>query len=278
MGVARRFIKGQGMRIRDLGTLEGAVLLFGGPYSNLQATRALFDRADAVGVAQNARLCTGDVIGYCADPVATWTEVAQRGGPVLAGNVERQLGMGRGDCGCGFEAGSACDLLAKGWFPFADRHMTPSLRRAMAALPDALTFCHAGRRFALIHGGARDISRFIWPDSAADVFRHEHAELSRHMPAPDVVIGGHAGVAFARDFAGFSWINGGVIGLPPHDGRPHTRFLMLRDGHITIERLAYDHGAASEAMRMAGLNQGYERTLLTGIWPSQDILPSSMRA
>ena len=48
MGSGPRQIKGWGMQHAELGALEGKVLLFGGPYSNLQATQALFDKADAL--------------------------------------------------------------------------------------------------------------------------------------------------------------------------------------------------------------------------------------
>jgi len=34
---------------------------------------------------------------------------------------------------------------------------------------------------------------------------------------------------------------------------------------------------AAEAMIAAGLTQGYETALLTGYWPSEDILPLELR-
>jgi hypothetical protein len=41
--------------------------------------------------------------------------------------------------------------------------------------------------------------------------------------------------------------------------------------------LEYDVVGAVAAMRSAGLVQGYERTLETGWWPSEDILPQELR-
>ncbi|MGV6813222.1 MAG: metallophosphoesterase family protein [Brevirhabdus sp.] len=261
------------MRIDDLGTIEGPVLIYGGPYSNLQATQALFERADALGVARTARICTGDVIGYCADPVETWQIVRHEGGPVVAGNVERQLAQRADDCGCGFDIGSACDLLSKGWFPFADAQVDQGIRDQMAALPDAVCFLHHGRRYAVVHGAASDISRFIWPGAEESVFKGERDVLSKHMPTPDVVIGGHSGIAFQDQ----GWLNAGVIGLPPHDGRPETRFVVLDQGRAIVHRLVYDHRGAAKAMRKAGLSQGYDTALETGVWPSQDVLPERLR-
>ena len=47
---------------------DGPVLCFGGPYSNLQATQALFAEARRLGVPPGRIVCTGDVLAYCADP------------------------------------------------------------------------------------------------------------------------------------------------------------------------------------------------------------------
>jgi len=63
------------MQIRDLGQLDGPVLLFGGPYSNLQATRAMRAEAQRRGIAPAACICTGDVVAYCGDAAATVAEI-----------------------------------------------------------------------------------------------------------------------------------------------------------------------------------------------------------
>ena len=76
---------------------------------------------------------------------------------------------------------------------------------------------------------------------------------------------------------GKHWINTGAIGLPPHDGRPETRYATLSDGEVTFQRLSYDHDTAFARMRAAGLTQGYHQTLNTGLWPSEDVLPEELR-
>ena len=97
---------------QDLGQLNGPIVLFGGPYSNLQALYALFDRARALGVGPDRMICTGDVVAYCADAHAVSGRMQDSGIAVVAGNCEKQLAAGAMDCGCGFEDGSACDLLS----------------------------------------------------------------------------------------------------------------------------------------------------------------------
>ncbi|HGG06309.1 MAG TPA: metallophosphoesterase, partial [Aliiroseovarius sp.] len=44
-----------------------------------------------------------------------------------------------------------------------------------------------------------------------------------------------------------------------------------------FHRLSYDPDAAVALMQAAGLTQGYERTMTTGIWPSEDVLPPALR-
>lgn len=265
--------------IADLGELQGDVLLYGGPYSNLQATRALLAEADRMGIPPRRRICTGDVIGYCADPLECVAAVRDAGGAVVAGNVERQIAANGSDCGCGFEPGSACDVLARGWYPAARAAVAGArgVRDWCVRLPSVIRLTHEGRRWAAIHGGVGDIARFVWPTAPEAVFASEVAALRRLVGPVEGVIAGHCGVAFAREVAGVLWLNAGAAGLPPHDGRPMTRFVVLGPRGPVIHRLAYDHAGARAAMERAGLTQGYEIALETGIWPSEEVLPPAMR-
>lgn len=65
--------------------------------------------------------------------------------------------------------------------------------------------------------------------------------------------------------------------MPEHDGRQETWFAVLRDGVPEVRALAYDAGAAHAAMQAAGLTQGYDQALLSGYWPSEDVLPQDLR-
>ena len=47
---------------------------------------------------------------------------------------------------------------------------------------------------------------------------------------------------------------------------------------LSTHRLAYDHLAAAAAMRRFGHANGYARSLITGLWPSLDVLPPPERA
>ncbi len=265
------------MKTRDLGQIDGPLLVFGGPYSNLQATQAFIQLAHERGIQPENCICLGDIVAYCGNPAETLSAVQDFGCAVLAGNCEKQLGIDANDCGCGFEAGSTCNALSVAWFAHCSSEITQSARRWMAELPDILTFTRTGKRFVAIHGGVTDVSRFLWPSSSASDFQEELDALTKSIGTVDVVLAAHSGIAFIRNINGTLWINAGAIGMPPHDGRPETRFISIGDGAPMIERLAYDHATARQAMKTAGLTQGYDLALTTGIWPSEDILPPALR-
>ena len=265
------------MKIHDIGDLTGPVLVWGGAYSNLEATKALMHWADAADIAVSNRINTGDAVGYCADPAASWDLVRKHGGHAIKGNVEAQLASAAQDCGCGFEAGSACDALSKDWYAHADRHIDARHRAEMAALPDVLTFHHEGLRGAVIHGGISDIARFVFSVTEDAAFQEEIEALRTLVGDIDLVVAGHSGIPFKKDLGGVTWVNAGAIGMPANDGCSGGNFAMLSSEGVLIKTLEYDAKAAASKMRACGLDQGYDRALLDGWWPSEDVLPASLR-
>jgi len=267
------------MLVADLGTLSGPLLVYGGPLSNRPALTELFALAEGAGIPGASRICTGDVAGYGADAPGCVALVRAAGGPVAAGNVERQLAADAEGCGCGFVAGSACDRLSGAWYGHARAQIGAIERAWMAGLPDVLVFTHAGMRCAMIHGGVSVIARYLWPVSPEAEFAEEVAALTAVAGPVARIYAGHCGLPFRRRVAGVDWVNAGAIGLPPNDGRPETCYALVdAAGGVGLHRLAYDADTAAAEMRAAGLVQGYERALLTGLWPSEDVLPPALRA
>lgn len=254
----------------------GPILVFGGPYSNLAATTAMRERARALAIPPERTICTGDVIAYCAEPEETSLLVRDWGCHVVAGNCEEQIASGAADCGCGFEDGSACDLLAKGWYPYANQRVSQSTREWMAGLPAAITFNAGGLRFRVVHGGTSVVNTFVF-GSQRDLVASEHA-----ASGADVVVAGHAGLPFIRRVQGGVWFNPGVIGMPANDATTDVWYGLITtrpDGGVRLSasRLAYDHHATAAAIRRQGYADDYARALVTGLWPSLDILPALER-
>jgi predicted phosphodiesterase len=265
------------LTFHDIGTLQGPLIIFGGSYSNLQATRALRKQADALGFKPSNIICTGDTVAYCAHPNETVELLRDWGIHVLMGNCEESLGWNAGDCGCGFEEGTACDTLANQWFRFADSALNQSHREWMRLLPRRLKFVFQGRQFIVVHGGTEKINEFVFASSS-------NTQKLAAMTSEDVdgVVAGHSGLPFTQIIKNRLWHNAGVIGMPANDGTPRTWYSRwnIEDEQIRIEHCAlnYDYNQARDGMLNADLNNGYADGLLTGLWPSMDVLPAVEKA
>lgn len=263
--------------IRDLGRLDDPVLIFGGPYSNLEATEAVLAEGTRLGIPPSRMICIGDTVAYCADPQAAVEAIRASGIAVVTGNVEESIAADADDCGCGFAEGSGCDRLSAQWYGFASAALDAETKRWMAALPKAVRFSLGGRRLLVVHAAPSSINRFIFASTPA-------ADLAAEIEASgcDGVVGGHCGLPFTRIVEGRLWHNTGAVGIPANDGTTRAWYSLLRlraDG-ISLEHRAftYDHTRAASKMRARGLAEGYARALETGLWPSVDILPPPERA
>ena len=269
----------------ELGPLTGPVLVFGGPYGNLQATQAMQAEAGTLGIAPGNVICTGDTVAYCADPAATVTLLRQWGCHVVMGNCEQSVGFELDDCGCGFEQDSLCDTLSRSWYAHAVAHTGKADRAWMRSLPKTIGFSLGDKQFSVVHGAPGELSRFIFPSSSACEKREYLSQAGA-----DVMVGGHCGVPFgqaveATDRPGETryWLNAGAIGMPANDGDPRTWYLLLdcpAPGSVSASwrRLDYDHAAAARSMLQGGLDTPYREALSTGIWPSMSVMPPGERA
>jgi uncharacterized radical SAM superfamily Fe-S cluster-containing enzyme len=258
----------------DRVTLDGPALLFGGPYSNLEATRAVLAEADRRRIPPERVICTGDIIAYGADARATVDLVRSAGILVVMGNCEEALAAGARDCGCGFAQGSSCEHLSAAWFGHADLEIGAGHRSWMRSLPRRVDLELGGLTLAVVHGSLNEINRFVFASApervkAQDLF----------LGGVDGLVAGHCGLPFTQTIDGRLWHNPGVIGMPANDGTPRVWFSVLspatepRSVQIEHAALSYDHGAAAAKIRDAGLPNAYADALQTGLWPSCDVLP-----
>ena len=248
------------------------LLIFGGPYSNLAATKAIKEISEVLDIPAGNILCTGDIVAYCASPQETTDLIREWGITVVQGNCEESLGNDASDCGCGFDEGSACDLLSASWFSFAKPRVSADAKTWMATLPTQISFTWAGLKMHAIHGGLNSINQFIF---ASDIT--EQAQQQTDSEA-DVIISGHCGIPFGQQLTKGTWLNAGVIGMPANDGQTNTWYMLITqesDRQITASwhGLEYDVEDSINKMCQAGLNTPYAEALNTGYWPSTDILP-----
>lgn len=260
--------------------MDGPVLVFGGPYGNLQATEAVLAEAQRRGVPPTRVVCTGDLVAYCGDPVATIARVRDAGVLVVMGNCDEQLAMSATDCGCGFAEGSACDRLSAAWFARVDAAVAADDRAWLATLPRRLDIEIGGRRLAVVHGGIARVNQFIFATSPLDEKRRQLELVAAE--GCDGIIGGHSGLPFTQVIDGRLWHNAGVIGMPANDGTARAWFSVLApqggDIEVSHHALEYDHRGAMAAMERGGYPAEYRLALTSGLWPSEDVLPAFERS
>ena len=264
---------------------QGPVLLFGGPYGNLQATKALCAVAEDKGIATNNIICNGDLVAYCAEPNETISFIRNWGIHIVMGNCEESIGNQSEDCGCGFDEGSTCSLLSVEWYRYVTKNVTQENARWMKTLPRKLSFSLGDTKFCVIHGGVTNISEFVFASSDM-----EKKRLDIHSENADCIVGGHCGIPFGQQITdnanhqqqSLYWLNTGVIGMPANDGTKDGWYLIIEMKNNQLiacwNRLTYAASEASEKMVSANLCQPYQQALISGLWPSMDVLPEIEKA
>src|ERR1700676_3493775 len=86
-------------RLRSAVRIDGPVLVFGGPYSNLPATSASLTEARRPAIPSRNIVCAGDVVAYAADALATTALIRRAGIRTVMGNCEESRGADAGECG-----------------------------------------------------------------------------------------------------------------------------------------------------------------------------------
>ncbi|WP_298505494.1 metallophosphoesterase family protein [uncultured Maribacter sp.] len=260
-------------KIIHLGERKGKMLIFGGVYSNLQALQALKEVSKEEGIAPENCICTGDIIGYCAQPEETVQLFREWGAKSITGNVELQLFEKAEDCGCDFTQGSRCDNFSKLWYPYAQSKLSPNSIEWMGTLPHHISFHYAGKEVSVVHGSYDTTSEFIFASSPEDIKLKNFKQLGC-----DVILAGHCGLPFNTSIKDKLWLNSGVIGMPANEGSPRVWYMILE--HIeeelqyTHKYLEYDYITAFSLMKENNLPLEYANTLVNGIWDNMDILPS----
>ncbi|TXC82078.1 metallophosphoesterase family protein [Luteibaculum oceani] len=259
-------------KIKSIKIPGNRLLVFGGVYSNLEALNALQEFAAFNGFSPNEIICTGDIVGYCANPKESLETVAKWGIHSIAGNVELQLKNNEDDCGCDFDENSRCDVFSKQWYPFAKERIGENELEFIGQLPEFLKFEFGGINYAVVHGSYFNTSEFIFKSTPWTAKARNFEALEA-----DCILSGHGGIPFYDFNDNKAWINAGVIGMPANDGTTKTWCCVLettyKDLSVQFHQLKYDNVLAAEKMRKEKLPEAYAKTLETGIWDNCDILP-----
>ena len=258
---------------QNLGTLKGKVLIFGGVYSNLQALDALISVAEKENIPPENCICTGDIVGYCAQPNDSVLRLKDWRANIILGNVEIQINDNANDCGCDFKAGSRCDDFSKNWYPFAKSQLDTKALEFIKSLPHHIKFKYAGKQVFVLHGSFFNVSEFIFKSTAWSV-----KQANFEATQSDTIVAGHSGLPFKQSKGNKTWINPGVIGMPANDGLQSVWYAILNDeqNKLSFEhhKLDYNFKLTHDLMIQNKLPNAYAETILSGIWDNTEILPT----
>ena len=254
--------------IKNLGKLSGPLFVFGGPYSNLEATRAALDEAKKLNIPSERIICTGDVTAYCGSPEETTTLIRQSGIHVVQGNCEESLAADRDDCACGFDGENDCSRLAVRWYAHSKIQTSEDNKNWMGSLPHRLKFSFEGKNVHVLHGSDKQINEFIFQSTDPSIKRRDLQNTGA-----DIIISGHSGLPFTEHVDDRIWHNAGVVGVPANDGTPRVWYSLIEatDEGISFSHksLDYDYASTIQTMLKHGLDD-YAPSLESGIYPSQD--------
>jgi predicted phosphodiesterase len=262
-------------KTKNIGALNGKLLVFGGVYSNFQALEALQKIAEKEQIPPSNILCTGDIVAYCAEPEHCVQTVKNWGIHSILGNVEIQLRDDLDDCGCNFNDGSRCDIFSRQWYPYAQSKISQASKDWFHTLPDHLEFEYAGKKCLVVHGSYFETSGYVFKST-------DWTKKQRNFEAvkTDVIIGGHCGLPFSDVQNTQYWLNAGVIGMPANDGTTRVWYMILEDKPFSFQHHAYEYDYLTTYQLMTNhcLPHQYAKTLKTGLWDNCEILPEAETA
>lgn len=245
-------------------------------HANRQALEACLDHARTQGVDRYAFL--GDLVGYGADPVGVVDQVMAlqaQGALVLQGNHDAMAVMPpRGDVSVGASTAAWThqqlsavqrDFLAQ--LPMTATVEQVLLAHASADKPEAWRYVESERAAMACLEAAR--ARGLVDGHALNqvMVGHVHHQtlyyqgagrgLMPFKPTPGV------GVPLPRSRACVATV--GSVGQP-RDGDPRAMYAIydMAAARLSFHRVPYDHAAAAQAIRQAGLSEYFAHRLETG--------------
>ena len=240
-------------------------------HSNLQALQACLAHARGLGAQQFAFM--GDSVGYGAHPGAVVDcimALAADGAVVLRGNHE-ELAL---------SPPAAVERMGDMGADWTHRQLSVGQRDWLAALP----LLQQQDSVLMVHASANAPERWRYVDSP--MAATDSLDAASAWPAVRYVFGGHvhAQTLYYRGAVGklmpFVPQAGVAIPVPrhrhwvatvgsvgqPRDGNPQAMYALFDSAaeQLTFHRVHYDHAAAADAIRRAGLPEYFARRLEQG--------------
>jgi diadenosine tetraphosphatase ApaH/serine/threonine PP2A family protein phosphatase len=236
-------------------------------HANLEALQACLKHARESAATRYAFL--GDLVGYGADPapvVATIMRYADSGAVVVKGNHDDAI-----ERGAPYMNQAVRESIA-----WAQDHLSREQKRFLAALPlcareASLFFVHASahspERWSYVDSPAAALKSLRASDAAYTFSGHVHdqvlfAEVNSRAASYRPASGSPVAVGAHRRWLALV----GSVGQP-RDGTPAAAYALFDDAapRIVFYRVPYDHHAAAEKIRKAGLSAMLAQRVAKGI-------------
>jgi putative phosphoesterase len=211
-------------------------------HSNIQALAAILEHIDSQ--KPDLIVCTGDLVGYGANPNEVIDLLRRRNIVTIMGNYDDGVGNRKIQCGCDFDSEEAAQAGAASlsWTVLNTREEN---RKWLANLPSLLEMTIGQTKVLFSHGSPRKINEYMLENKEA-----LHREILLDYPA-DVIISGHTHLPFHKEYDGRHIINAGSIGKPKN-GRVEAMYTMLtvEKGRVNTNFISipYDYEAAAAAI------------------------------
>jgi diadenosine tetraphosphatase ApaH/serine/threonine PP2A family protein phosphatase len=225
--------------------------ILGDIHSNLEALQAVLKDADVQGVTKFA--CTGDVVGYNADPKACLKIIRELGCSVVQGNHDYYTG-----CNESMELFTPLAQKSIYWTRKQLSHLDRKYLRTLPLIQDVedFTMVHSSlsnpQRWSYIF--KRDLATAHFQNQFSNVcfFGHTHVPLAFVKGEKEMEKGFYETLTIREGFQYL--INVGSVGQP-RDRNPKSAYVIydLDAGTVTMRRVEYDMPAAQKKIRAAGL-------------------------
>lgn len=224
--------------------------ILGDIHANLEALTAVLEDAKEQGVTNYA--CTGDVVGYNADPKACLQIIRTLKCQVVQGNHDYYAACN--------ESMELFTPMAQKSIRWTRKHLSPFERKYLRHLPLIVDI----ENFTIVHSSLSNPHRwnYIFKRKAADAnfrnqfnnvcfFGHTHVPLA-FVKGPSIEKGFYETLTVRQGFQYL--INVGSVGQP-RDRDPKAAYVIydLDANTITMRRVEYDMETTQKKIRAAGL-------------------------
>ena len=238
-------------------TLKIAIL--GDIHGNLEALRAVHDRALALGVETFYHL--GDLGGYAPDVNEVVAFLQEHRIDGVQGNYDEAVANDREHCGCKYED-PVQERMTQLSFEWTKKQATPETKAYLGRLPAVRHFLAHGHKVSLFHASPHKNNLYWYEDRPERFF----AEMAAKTDA-DILIYGHTHKPYRKDLAGRVFINAGSVGKPK-DGDPRACVAILDISSavtsVDFVRVEYDVEKTAAAITAGGLPAYFAERLRRG--------------